>query len=552
MFRILLAVIVCVLMIFRFQLLHVIELADSHPNIPAGTERANNYNKLLRKISRRTTSLLLRKIDLLDAKLVIEDLNSSWADNDAAIKVGGGVTITGALNTLFSTIGAIASGGTSVVATVAVTGPGFISAVTTYKAASKTDSARLKRTEFVKAFSVALGGYDAAIAFQESEHDEYTDFYFEYLQMEVDHDGGLYTGVNGSALTVEQLYKSINCVPVTLNSDGSRVFGELVDGCEKKEEGYFHLITDRYGNSLGSTDHDMDPHYSWEKMTVSELPLNKACYGASTCQKKFRNYYDAYMTHRKKCGTAESFSQLVRETMHQTHPIDVWSFRIILNDRTVEQGCGKEWYNCDSIHNTMKERHRVRTCKIEIPQKGGGTDRCKDGFRKCMGHKKDHDKTRWNRNTLHSDDAADESADAGDDTDNTDDSSSAMHACGIHATTVSGSHSRITPPCGDSAHAGYACQISSDHKTEMSGWRGPFYECQPHTTYPCSHTDPTANQAYHAPRSSCTQTNANGQSCTVTNFYDCDQHTHVYPAPTISCGRSACSQTVSSSTQNAL
>ena len=126
----------------------------------------------------------------------------------------------------------------------------------------------------------------------------------------------------------------------------------------------------------------------------------------------------------------------------------------------------------------------------------------------------------------------------------------AMHPCQLHATTVSGNHSRITPPCGDSGHATYACQISSDHRTTISGWSGTFYECQPHTTYPCGHTDPTANAAYHDPHERCTHTNANGQRCTVRNFYDCDQHTHVYPPPTISCGRSGCSQTVSSANQH--
>ena len=106
----------------------------------------------------------------------------------------------------------------------------------------------------------------------------------------------------------------------------------------------------------------------------------------------------------------------------------------------------------------------------------------------------------------------------------------------------------VTYTCG--IHSGASSGESSDHKTTISGWSGSFYECQPHTNFSCGHTDLFANAAYHAPRSSCTQTNANGQSCTVTNFYDCAQHTHVYPAPTISCGRSGCTQTVSSSTQH--
>ena len=147
----------------------------------------------------------------------------------------------------------------------------------------------------------------------------------------------------------------------------------------------------------------------------------------------------------------------------------------------------------------------------------------------------------------------------------------AMHACGMHATTVSGSHSQITPPCGDSAHAGYACQISSDHNTVMSGWSGTFYECQPHTNYPCGHTDPTANEAYHV-HASCgisghfvcdSLTHVEEQCTNVSNgvrckykFWRClhpsvpsygPSHTCDYP---VSCGRSACTQTVSSSTQH--
>ena len=148
-----------------------------------------------------------------------------------------------------------------------------------------------------------------------------------------------------------------------------------------------------------------------------------------------------------------------------------------------------------------------------------------------------------------------------------------MHACGMHAATVSGDHSWITPPCMIPYHAGYACQISSDHKTEISGWSGPFYECQPHITFSCGHTDLQVDWAYHAYgtfpcgisthagylctaaaasdalnhtlQASCLLTNANGDSCTLTNFYACQPHTCVY-----SCGRSGCSQTVSSSTQH--
>ncbi|MDE0086571.1 MAG: fibronectin type III domain-containing protein, partial [Candidatus Poribacteria bacterium] len=69
------------------------------------------------------------------------------------------------------------------------------------------------------------------------------------------------------------------------------------------------------------------------------------------------------------------------------------------------------------------------------------------------------------------------------------------HACGIHESTVSGDHSWITPSCGVSAHAGYACQVSSDHKFPVT----------------CPH-------------------NSNGQSCIYSTYYPCSPHTHAYPS----------------------
>lgn len=201
MFRIFLAVIVCVFIFSIFQLFHVIELANSHPS--KDRAEATRYNKLPTLMDNKERNIVPRLTRLAYARSVVEDLNTSWSNNEAAIKAGNEVTITAAINTLFSTIGAITTGGTSMVATVAVTGPAFMNAATTYKEASKTDSARLKRSEFVKAYSKALEGYDAAIAFQKTGHDAYTDLYFEFLQMEVDHGGGLYTDVNDSALSVE-------------------------------------------------------------------------------------------------------------------------------------------------------------------------------------------------------------------------------------------------------------------------------------------------------------------------------------------------------------
>ena len=98
------------------------------------------------------------------------------------------------------------------------------------------------------------------------------------------------------------------------------------------------------------------------------------------------------------------------------------------------------------------------------------------------------------------------------------------HACGEHETSVSGDHSWGTAPCGDATHTGYLCQINaSDHE-----W---VYEtCSSlHAHYECDGTD-------HSLQASCSSTDSNGNSCTVTNFYACVSHTHSYPPSLVACG----------------
>lgn len=77
------------------------------------------------------------------------------------------------------------------------------------------------------------------------------------------------------------------------------------------------------------------------------------------------------------------------------------------------------------------------------------------------------------------------------------------HACGVHETTVSGDHSWVYRDC-PSGHAHYACD-GSDHSVQAT----------------------------------CTETNANGDSCTVTGFYACQTHTHQFPDPNL-CPAAGC------------
>ena len=98
--------------------------------------------------------------------------------------------------------------------------------------------------------------------------------------------------------------------------------------------------------------------------------------------------------------------------------------------------------------------------------------------------------------------------------------------------------------------------------------RGYYYSCNGDTSDDCwnaeNHisggTPPTGNPSpsyhpcgvhltsvigNHSLQATCSSSNDNG-NCTVTNFYACDGHTHVYPEPTlVACGRRRCTERVS-------
>ena len=611
-----------------FSIFHMAKFAESHPNIPAETTRAIEYNGIKTKMDNRKSVLSISKPDLIVSQGVIKDLNTSWGANEAAIKAGNEVTINAALNTLFGTIGAVATGGASVVATVAVSGPAFITAAKTYSSAAKTDNARLKRSVYLNAFSVALAGHEAAVAWQKSIHDEYTDLYVnQYLRMEVEHDGGLHTqgasGIDGP-FTKEQLYSSIHKISITYDAEGKMVIGEYVRGIHQKEDGYYHLIQDYYGNNrLGSTDHTMSTHLHWDQVDIPELPSDKACYGSSTCQVNFPTYYDAWYSHLEKCGTAinaitaawnvakqieaqialgpnnPSFDSSLEETYPTTYKYisngaavrHAWTSAlvVILGNRTVDEGCGRSYYNCHERHNDL---HTNRDCignsidDDEEANAGGSLHACNIHDASDSG---DHSST-WlcnespcsNRQVPYCLAMCPYTGSHGTAT-------TPMHVCDVHELWQSGDHSstwlcnespcsnRQVPYClalcpetsshgtttitgGDEDTSGdedalAACSVhpasaSGDHSMQASCSYADrfgdscaitnFYACDNHVHFintallmgACGrHWVPSRLLSAHSLQASCSTINSNGDSCTVTSFYACYNHTHTYPAP---------------------
>ena len=191
--------------------------------------------------------------------------------------------------------------------------------------------------------------------------------------------------------------------------------------------------------------------------------------GKTVCNVSYGTPHEAFYTHREVCG----------------EEVDAYGYKTLIS------GDGIAYYTCDTAAN---DRHRVRSCTRDFTNGSGVTNTCGDGFRRCVGPKKDHNWSDWiNWETKHSDDDDDSTEET---TQNefqepTSEPTPApsYHMCGSHETWQSGDH--FAASCGYSGH--YVCD-GSDHSY----------------TY-------------------CYVTDANGNTCTVGGYYACQSHTHVYP-----------------------
>lgn len=169
---------------------------------------------------------------------------------------------------------------------------------------------------------------------------------------------------------------------------------------------YFHHETKP--STIGS--------YDWETWG---LPADYECDGP--CTDEFRTPAAALTAHRKQCGDGMSkdvdkeVQDLIRESATDPTILDKYpglydltpggrqrSAEEVLRNRKVEKGCGRSYYDCPSDPDT---EHQVLTCAKNYTYKDANGEKkskiCRDPFRRCMGHMKDHHVS-WPGSSKHS------------------------------------------------------------------------------------------------------------------------------------------------------
>ena len=173
---------------------------------------------------------------------------------------------------------------------------------------------------------------------------------------------------------------------------------------------------------------------------------------------------------------------------------------------TGKASCGDWYWECEGSESGGTARHKLRTCKIQGRQWNSGTSSydtvtCNMAYRNCDNPGGRCFNGLSAGNQPHDDNPPPQV------TDNTPNCSDCTSHCSspcscTNSGTCNGTVATPTPPPTPSPTY-HACGV---HETSVSG--------------------------DHSLQASCSSTDSNGNSCTVTNFYACDGHTHTYPSST--------------------
>ncbi len=432
-----------------------------------------NWQAEERKLSNTYNQLETAERNFKSIRSYMKSLIGDWEDNEDEVKKGWNVTLDSAAAVAVAVVTTYCTGGTSAVAYAPAVFAGWLTA----KSGAETLADSWSSQEYLDTMGITLSTMDLALSNVNAA--------LSGGKMTIDSgtSDGVVTVHTIGYLAQYNLYLEEAAGHNLIRRDNPNYVYDTKEKLDLSinssflDDGYYHTA------SGSGTNHGFSQRIAKSRWDRTDLLRDKQCKGP--CTDKFRSPHEAFTAHRKKCGTGENLDDVESRSLTYADYADDYV------SRKVADGCGRHYYHCPRVPDTD---HEPQTCS---------TSGCSVQYRNCLKHTKDHSNHSTTTETTQNEFQQPPP---------TPPPAPAYHPCGVHATSVSGTHSAAG--CGVSGH--YVCD-GSDHSLQAS----------------------------------CTTTNASGQSCTVSSFYACQSHTHVYPAPpAISCGRSGCTQTVSSSTEH--
>ncbi|MDE0315626.1 MAG: hypothetical protein OXM61_12035 [Candidatus Poribacteria bacterium] len=357
--------------------------------------------------------------------------------------------------------------------------------VSKYKS-KKAETHRIASADYLTAMSSSLSQLDAALAAIETSYTLYSAQHDTYLGVMAPHLG--------------------------------RVKSSLATASSAGQTSFSHT-----GNTSGDP-HSVDKLWGRDHWDMDDLPKSYACKSGNPCMYSYRTPYEALTAHQWTCGSDYS----------------IVSHRV--------PGCGKKYYKCPNYE--IPDYHNTFSCtRYNMVFKAGESGRvreyCGTHFRYCtnftydsQGHVATITSAGQCSKLLGAGQSGSHNHSNSDDTDTSPGNfrqqevteTTITYACDDHSGVASGASGHVAAGCGNPNH--FICD-NSDHSASS-----------------CGHIDHFNCDGKTHQQVQCTETNDAGDQCTYT-YWACANdstptHNHAYPA--ISCGRSGCTQTVSSST----
>ena len=451
------------------------------------------------------------------AEGTVNALLGEWNTNATAIKDGTWEVVDTAIATLIAELirNTNNDDGKSTIERIVEALPSIFGAYSTWRRTAETANHIARRDQYLSALSTAVGALNEIRAENQLAFDTYEDEYDKYLELMAasSHTGGLVRVENYSP---QGNYTNLTALDIEAIKTTVKAATAFRDGKLKK---WYH--PNDIKSSSQPTSHSFGRFHDFDSFwKLNPLPKSKRCGG--DCGQQFQTPVE----HLVVCPYALTVSSMQAGNRRLTGlPIDT----PLPDGKASPAGCDDAYYVCDSGD---RNEHKIRICG----KNNSNGNRCNEPYRNCNNSKYDHGG--WG-STKHKEKAGNLIMGSL--------PSPVMYACGVHESSVSGSHTSYTcniSPCSNfvwwgcvdaqcpetDTHGKVVCTISGcqdstpyDPTSSSGGWHAPCDEC---SQYRCKGGD-------HSWQTSCTDTahtNANGDSCTVAG-YECVSHTPMYPAP---------------------
>ncbi len=466
-----------------------------------------------------------------EAHALVQALLNQWSSNEQAIKDDTWDTVDAATATLIAELVKRANTDSSdeMAEQIVEWLPSVYGTYQTAKKAISRDRKTAKRADYLLALNDAVGVLDEVHAENQKAFNNYEKKYDVYLKIMVEHIDGLARVPNHSP---EGDYSSVTAW--SLDDVKTEVKAkDAFNLTDSKNKFMFWYHPGDLQRTSQPTNHTIDRFYHFGLWKRKELSSDQLCGG--DCGRQFQTPVE----HLVICPHALPQDAQIRD------------------GQVTPAGCNRAYYTCK---NDDRNEHRVRLCtkNKDDPNNAGQKTLCMEPYRNCKNPTYDHVSDSPG-SSKHSDGRGRLVTDPTGVQNNAAPGDSQTIVCNIQGCTLTDAYdpsdtsaaalheycySCYQYKCNGSNHSAASCGISGHHACDNNR----------HVAASCGHSLHFVCDSLTHVEEQCSNT-SNGVRCTY-QFWRClhpsvpsygPSHTCVYP---VSCGRSACTQTVTSSTQH--